>query len=103
MFSINGLDGEDLIVVSAGTGKISLLGDVKTKVNELDPRELKAQVSANDPKQMEIFDMKSGDLLGSRKINETNDFLFRDFKWELSGNVASNDIFNVKTDHRKIR
>ncbi len=102
VFSINGLDGEDLIVVSAGIGKISLLGDVKTKVNELDPRELKAQVSANDPKQMEIFDMKSGDLLGSRKINETNDFLFRDFKWELSGSVASNDIFNVKTTTERL-
>ena len=102
VLSINGLDGEDLIVVSAGTGKISLLGDVKTKVNELDPRELKAQVSANDPKQMEIFDMKSGDLLGSRKINETNDFLFRDFNWELSGNVASNDIFNVKTTTERL-
>ena len=102
VFSINGLDGEDLIVVSAGTGKISLLGDVKTKVNELNPRELKAQVSSHDPKQMEIFDMKSGDLLGSRKINETNDFLFRDFKWELSGNVASNDIFNVKTTTERL-
>ena len=102
MFSINGLDGEDLIVVSAGTGKISLLGDVKTKVNELNPRELKATVSANDPKQMEIFDMKSGDLLGSRKISETNDFLFRDFKWELTGNVASNDIFNVRTTTERL-
>ena len=102
VFSINGLDGEDLIVVSAGTGKISLLGDVKTKVNELDPRELKAKVSTNDPKQIEIFDMKSGDLLGSRKINEKNDFLFRDFKWELSGNVASNDIFNVKTTTERL-
>ena len=102
VFSINGLDGEDLIVVSAGTGKISLLGDVKTKVNELDPRELKAKVSTNDPKQIEIFDMKSGDLLGSRKITETNDFLFRDFKWELSGNVASNDIFNVKTTTERL-
>ena len=102
VFSINGLDGEDLIVVSAGTGKISLLGDVKTKVNELDPRELKAKVSTNDPKQMEIFDMNSGDLLGSRKITETNDFLFRDFKWELSGNVASNDIFNVKTTTERL-
>ena len=102
VFSINGLDGEDLIVVSAGTGKISLLGDVQTKVNELDPRELKAKVSANNPKQMEIFDMNSGDLLGSRKITETNDFLFRDFKWELSGNVASNDIFNVKTTTERL-
>ena len=51
---------------------------------------------------MEIFDMKSGDLLGARKITETNDFLFRDFKWELSGNVASNDIFNVKTTTERL-
>ena len=102
VFSINGLDGEDLIVVAAGTGKISLLGEIKTKVNELDPRELKAKVSTNDSKQMEIFDMKSGDLLGSRKINDTNDFLFRDFKWELTGNAASNDIFNVKTTTERL-
>ena len=67
VFSINGLSGEDLIVVAAGTGKISLLGDVKSKVNELNPRELMAKVSADDAKQMEIFDMNSGDLLGSRK------------------------------------
>ena len=72
------------------------------KRQELNPRELKVQVSASDPKQMEIFDMKSGDLLGSRKISETNDFLFRDFKWELSGNVASNDIFNVKTTTERL-
>jgi flagellar hook-associated protein 1 FlgK len=102
VFSINGLDGEDLIVVAAGTGKISLLGEIKTKVNELDPRELKAKVSLNDSKQMEIFDMKSGDLLGSRKINDTNDFLFRDFKWELTGNAASNDIFNVRTTTERL-
>ena len=68
----------------------------------MDPRELKAKVSTNDPKQIEIFDMKSGDILGSRKISETNDFLFRDFKWELSGNVASNDIFNVKTTTERL-
>ena len=35
-------------------------------------------------------------------INETNDFLVRDFKWELSGNVASNDIFNVKTTTERL-
>ena len=102
VFSINGLDGEDLIVIAAGTGKISLLGDVKTKVNKLDPRELTAKISTSDSKQMEIFDMKSGDLLGSRKISDTNDFLFRDFKWELTGNAASNDIFNVRTTTERL-
>lgn len=102
VFSVNGLDGEDLIVVAAGNGKISLLGDVKSKVNELDSRELTAKVSASDPKQMDIFDMKSGNLLGSRKINDTNDFLFRDFKWELTGNVASGDIFNVRTTTERL-
>jgi flagellar hook-associated protein 1 FlgK len=102
VFSLNGLDGEDLIVVAAGNGKISLLGDVKSKVNELDARELTAKVSANDSKQMDIFDIKSGDLLGSRKINDTNDFLFRDFKWELTGNVANGDIFNVRTTTERL-
>jgi flagellar hook-associated protein 1 FlgK len=102
VISVNGLAGEDLIVVAAGTGKISLLGDVKTKVNDLDPRELRAIVSATDSKQMEIFDMESGDFLGSRKISDTNDFLFRDFKWELSGNLANNDIFNVRTTTERL-
>ena len=102
VISVNGLAGEDLIVVAAGTGKISLLGDVKTKVNDLDPRELRAIASATDSKQMEIFDMESGDFLGSRKISDTNDFLFRDFKWELSGNLANNDIFNVRTTTERL-
>ena len=102
VFSINGLSGEDLIVIAAGTGKISLLGDVETKIDELDPRELQAKVSANDSKRMDIFDMVSGDLLGSRKINETNDFFFRDFKWELTGNLANNDIFNVRTTTERL-
>ena len=102
VISVDGLAGEDLIVVAAGTGKISLLGDVKTKVNDLNSRELRATVSATDLKQMEIFDMKSGDFLGSRKISETNDFLFRDFKWELSGNLANNDIFNVRTTTERL-
>ena len=102
VISVDGLAGEDLIIVAAGTGKISLLGDVKTKVNDLDPRELTAVVSATDPKQMEIFDMKSGDFLGSRKITDTNDFLFRDFKWELTGNLANSDIFNVRTTTERL-
>ena len=102
VISVNGLAGEDLIVVAAGTGKISLLGDVNTKVNDLDPRELKAIVSATDSKQMEIFDMESGDFLGSRQISDTNDFLFRDFKWELTGNLANNDIFNVRTTTERL-
>ena len=102
VISVDGLAGEDLIIVAAGTGKISLLGDVKTKVNDLDPRELTAIVSATDPKQMEIFDMKSGDFLGSRKITDTNDFLFRDFKWELTGNLANSDIFNVRTTTERL-
>ena len=102
VISVDGLAGEDLIVVAAGTGKISLLGDVNTKVNDLNPRELRAIVSATDSKEMEIFDMKSGDFLGSRKISETNDFLFRDFKWELSGNAANNDIFNVRTTTERL-
>ena len=45
---------------------------------------------------------KTFHYLSHRKISQTNDFLFRDFKWELSGNVASNDIFNVRTTTERL-
>ena len=97
VFSINGLDGEDLIVVAAGAGKISLLGDVTNKVNSLNPRELMAKVATTDGKKIEIFDKQSGHLLGERQISDTNNFLFRGFKWDINGNVAQDDTFLVRT------
>ena len=97
VFSINGLDGEDLIVVAAGAGKISLLGDVTNKDNSLNPRELMAKVATTDGKKIEIFDKQSGHLLGERQISDTNNFLFRGFKWDINGNVAQDDTFLVRT------
>ena len=97
VFSINGLDGEDLIILAAGTGNVSLMGEVKSKQNDMNPRELTAKISSEDAKQIEIFDKQSGHLLGARKISSSNDFLFRGFKWEINGNVAQDDTFLVKT------
>ena len=97
VFSINGLDGEDLIILAAGTGNVSLMGEVKSKQNDMNPRELTAKISSEDAKQIEIFDKQSGHLLGARKISSSNDFLFRGFKWEINGNVAQEDTFLVKT------
>ena len=84
-------------MVAAGTGKISLLGDVTNKVNSLNPRELMAKVATTDGKQIEIFDKQSGHLLGERQISDTNNFLFRGFKWDINGNVAQDDTFLVRT------
>jgi len=46
---------------------------------------------------MEISDLLTGDFLGSRKINDSNDFLFRDFRWQFDGNLSSGEVFNIRT------
>ena len=95
--SITGIGGEDLIVLATGTGKVSLLGDAKKADYVLNPRELSAKVSSSSQNIMEISDLLTGDFLGSRKINDSNDFLFRDFRWQFDGNLSSGEVFNIRT------
>ena len=97
VISVSQLGGEDLIVIATGSGKVSLLGQSQKDNFELNPRELLAKVSSDDSNTIEIFDLKTDDFIGSRTINSSNNFLFRDFKWQLDGNVAANDIFEVRT------
>ena len=99
--SISGLDGEDLILVSSGTRKPTVIGSVDAKSQELDPREMTARVHKNNENLIEIFDTKSGDLLGSRELSNKNNFLFRGFDWIIDGDLAALDEFKVLTNNQK--
>ena len=97
ILSLEGLAGEDLIVLATGSGKVSLLGSVEEADYGLNPRELTAQVSSDNLNKIEILDSKTGDILGSRTLSDSNDFLFRDFNWKFDGNISLADKFHVRT------
>jgi flagellar hook-associated protein 1 FlgK len=99
--SISGLDGEDLILVSSGTRKPTVIGSVDAKSQELDSRDMTARVHKNNENLIEIFDTKSGDLLGSRELSNKNNFLFRGFDWIIDGDLAALDEFKVLTNNQK--
>ena len=97
VISFDGLAGEDLIVLATGSGKVSLLGNVEEADYSLNPRELTAKVSSGNFNKIEISDFKTGDILGSRMLSDSNDFLFRDFNWQFDGNISLGDKFHVQT------
>jgi flagellar hook-associated protein 1 FlgK len=99
--SISGLDGEDLILVSAGTRKPTVIGSVDAKSQELDSREMTARVHKDNENLIEIFDTKSGNLLGSRELSNKNNFLFRGFDWIVDGDLKVLDEFKVLTNNQK--
>jgi flagellar hook-associated protein 1 FlgK len=101
VISISGLEGEDLILVSSGTRKPSIIGNVDTKLQDLNAREMTAKVSLTDANLVEIFDTKSGDLLGTRNVTSNNNFLFRDFDWVVDGNLSVGDEYKVLTSNEK--
>ena len=99
--SIEGMSGEDLIILSTGDRKPSVIGEVKAFTQELNPREMTVKVNSSNPKTVDLFDTKSGDLLGSRTISSSNNFLFRDFDWVLNGGVSAGDEFQVVTSSNR--
>ena len=99
--SISGLDGEDLILVSSGTRKPTVIGSVDAKSQELDSREMTARVHKDNENLIEIFDTKSGNLLGSRELSNKNNFLFRGFDWIIDGDLKVLDEFKVLTNNQK--
>ena len=101
VISISGLKGEDLILVSSGSRKPTIIGNVDAKPNDLNSRELTAKVSLTDANRVEIFDTKSGDLLGARNVTSNNNFLFRDFDWIVDGNLSVGDEYKVLTSNEK--
>ena len=99
--SISNLAGEDLIILSSGTRKPSLIGEVNSVSQDLNPREMIVRIHASDPQSVDIFDKVSGDLLGSRKISSSNNFLFRGFDWIIEGDAASSDEYSIFTSNAK--
>jgi len=101
IISVSGLNGEDLILVSSGTSKPTIIGNVDEKSQELNPREMTAKVNKDNENLIEIFDTKSGDLLGSRELSNKNNFLFRGFDWIVDGDLSAADEFRVLTSNPK--
>ena len=101
VISINNLAGEDLILVSSGSKKATIIGNVGINSTELNPREMLVKVKKNDPNLVDIFDLKSGDLIGSRSISSNNNFLFRGFDWQIDGQLQKADEFKVLTYNQK--
>lgn len=101
ILSFEGLSGEDLIIISTGDRKPSLIGNIQSTSHELNPREMTAKVSITTPNTVDIFDTKSGDLLGSRALSSSNNFLFRGFDWVLDGSVSAGDEYRVLTSNEK--
>ena len=99
--SFEGLSGEDLIIISTGDRKPSVIGDIQANSHELNPREMTAKVSSTVPNIVDIFDTKSGDLLGSRTLSSSNSFIFRGFDWVLDGGVNSGDEFRILTSSER--
>jgi flagellar hook-associated protein 1 FlgK len=95
--SIEGMSGEDLIILSTGDRKPSVIGEVKAVSQELNPREMTVKVNSSNPRIIDVLDTKSGDFLGSRTLSSSNNFLFRDFDWILDGGVSAGDEFQVLT------
>ena len=84
VISISNLAGEDLILVSSGPRKLPSL-EMSINSTELNPREMLVKVKKND-QWIDIFDLKSGDLIGSRSISSNNNFLFEALIGKLTGN-----------------
>ena len=101
VLSISGLKGEDLIIVSSGTRKATIIGDVSSIAQDLNPREMTAKVDAVNPNLVEIYDAKSGDKLGSRALSASGNFLFREFDWLVDGLLSAGDEFKVLTSSEK--
>ena len=100
IISVDGLGGEDLIVLSTGAVKPSLTGATNISEGTSNKREITATVTSSDGKTVSLFDRNSGDYLGVRQVSSTNDFLFRDYEWTFDGRAAHGDSFDlvVNTD-----
>jgi len=95
--SIDGLSGEDLIVISTGNVRPSILGAVTSSTNKLNPREISVQVTSDDGRTVVLKDEKTGDYLGSRTLRPTNNFQFRGFDWQFDSIANKNDEFLLST------
>ena len=95
IISIHGLGGEDLLVLSDGNVRPSLIGSVDTFEPSLDQREIIATIASDDGKTVMLHDKASGDYLGRRQLNDTNELLFRNYEWKFDGPASLGDTFEL--------
>ena len=80
VISIDNLAGEDLILVSSGSKKATIIGNVGITSQELNPREMVVKVTKDDPDFVDIFDLNLA-IAGLDLLVRTIIFLFRSFDW----------------------
>jgi len=97
MISIDGLMGEDLIVIATGNTRPTVLGSVATTKTDLSQREITAKIISDDGRTVELSDKQSGDRLGVRTLSSTNNFLFRGLEWQFDGLANKGDTFTLST------
>ena len=94
-FSINGLSGQDLIVIATGIGQANLIGSA----DEFDGNDVSREITVkiNDPskKVVELYDRETGDFLAKRDFGATKDFIYSDLHWQFDGDVELDDEFTL--------
>jgi len=94
-FSINGLSGQDLIVIATGIGQANLIGSA----DEFDGNDVSREITVkiNDPskKVVELYDRETGDFLAKRDFGATKDFIYSDLHWQFDGDVEVDDEFTL--------
>ena len=94
VLSIDGMRGEDLIFISSGVRNPLLIGEVAT-VEEKATREYSLTINEIDPTSINIFDVPTGHLVGSRSIADDNSTLFQGLSIDFEGVATAGDTFKI--------
>ena len=94
VLSIDGMRGEDLIFISQGDRNPSAVGRVFT-TSEKALREYSMTVNTADPSRLDIYDLPSGHIVGTRSIVNDNSTFFQGLSLELEGAPAAGDTFKI--------
>ena len=94
ILSIDGLRGEDLVFISNGNRNPIALGEA-VKATAETTREYSLVASKVDPSSVDIFDLSTGHIVGSRSISEDNSTTFQGLTIDFKGVVNGGDTFRV--------
>ncbi|MDA7438940.1 flagellar hook-associated protein FlgK [Planktomarina temperata] len=94
VLSIDGMRGEDLIFISQGDRNPTAVGRIFT-TSEKALREYSMTVNTADPSKLDIYDLPSGHIVGTRSIVNDNSTFFQGLSLELEGAPAAGDTFKI--------
>ena len=94
VLSIDGMRGEDLIFISQGDRNPTAVGRIFT-TSEKALREYSMTVNTADPSRLDIYDLPSGHIVGTRSIVNDNSTFFQGLSLELEGAPAAGDTFKI--------